>query len=145
MMIENIPFATDEKDAPEPPLGLITPPILGGPGELEAAERAFRMCEAPGHNRVIFDDGDDEDETKVVFANAADWQRLMSWSRLPTIEEAHAWRAWATAVEGAEMFFAIEAARAVTAPPVAPARPAAPETAEEPGTAPARPRGYKMA
>ena len=63
----------------------------------------------------------------------------MGWPRLPTIEEALAWQAWAIATMGAEMFFAIQAARAGASSerPKRPAPKVTADPADEPRLAPA--------
>jgi hypothetical protein len=105
----DLPLERDREEV-ELSLGLISPPILPDI-ELVAAEKSFRQCEAPGSNKIVFT-SEDEETGAEIFENAETWQRLMGWPRLPTIEEALAWQAWAIATMGAEMFFAIQAARA---------------------------------
>jgi hypothetical protein len=130
-LIDDDPFGTlaltDGEAAKPLPLGLTTPDTLDDVA-LRAAELAYRMCEVPGCNMVLFtaidDDGNEVwDNVAVEYASVqpeteqSKWKRVMGWpAGVPdsavTIAAVTKHHRWADAVMHAEIWYAIRAARA---------------------------------
>lgn len=97
-LISDLSLEADNEGREPPGPALIVPSVAATGCELLAHEEMHRTAarDFPGAGEVIFEELD-EATGAVDFANAARWQVLMSWPRLPTIEEADQWQKWAEA------------------------------------------------
>jgi hypothetical protein len=87
----------DEDDGKPPPGPALVVPEADP--QLELTEMMYRRAarDFPGAYEVIFVDFLEEDPDREIFCNPERWQELMSWPRLPTLEEAKQWQEYADA------------------------------------------------